>query len=95
MKKKNNKAVAAQKKTEKQKRKKNTSRQKGIIYKKQKVTTTISHDSNKATDEQAGEGKDRCLYCNGLLAEDKNSQGWCMYMFCHRQAHDECTGLDR
>ena len=71
-----NKATAAQKKIGKQKRKKPTSRQKGIISKKQKVDTTISDDSNKATNEQAGEGKDNCLYCNGLFVEDKNDNVW-------------------
>ena len=36
---------------------------------------TISDDSNKATDEQAGEGKDSCLDCNGLFSEEKNGEG--------------------
>ena len=95
MKKIKNKAIAAQeKKVEKQKRKKTTSRQKGIISKKQKVTTTVSDGSNKATDEQAGEGKDSCLYYNGLFAEDKNDEDWCMCMFCHRWTHDECAWFD-
>ena len=54
-----NKAIAAQKQIQKQKRKQTTSRQKGIISKKQKVATTISDDSNKAKNEQAGEDKDK------------------------------------
>ena len=45
-------------------------------------------------DEQAGEGKDSCQYCNGLVVEDKNGEGWCMCMLCHRWAHDECAALD-
>ena len=67
-----NKAIAAQKKIENQTRKKTTSRQKGIISKKQKFATALSDDSNKATEEQAGELRDSCLHCNGLFAEDKN-----------------------
>ena len=69
-------------------------RQKGIISKKQKVATTISNDSNKATDKQAGEGKASCLYCNGLFEKDKNGEVWCMCMFCDRWAHDEYARLD-
>ena len=65
-----------------------------IISKKQKVATTISDDSNKAKNEQAGEGKDNCLYCNGLIAEDKNGENCFTCMFCHRWAHDESAGLD-
>ena len=38
---------------------------------KKDVATTISDDSNKATDEQEGKGKDSRLYCNGLFTEDK------------------------
>ena len=76
---------------EKQKRKKIMAGQKGMISIKQKVATTISDDSNKAKKEQAGEGKDSSLYCNGLFAEDKNGEGWCLCdrWFCHRWVHDK------
>ena len=37
---------------------------------------------------------DSCLYCKGLFAEDKNGEGWCMCMFCHRWSHDKCARLD-
>ena len=82
--KKSRQAITAQKQIEKQKRKKTTSRQKGILSKKQKVATAIFDDINKAKYEQAGEGKNSCLYCNGLFEKDKNGEGWCMCMFCHR-----------